>query len=170
MSMWFSILTVLFILSSIILVLVILVQRPQGGGLAQAFGGASGGGTDTAFGGRTGDVLTYLTMGAFALYLLVAIGLNVVDNQNSTLGTQTEEQMIEPGLLPTDPTKTTVAPTGTTPTTPASDATLTAPAPAADSVPAANQSLTAPAAPAPAPAPEAPAPAPVPEAPAGGKP
>ena len=170
MSMWFSILTVLFILSSIILVLVILVQRPQGGGLAQAFGGASGGGTDTAFGGRTGDVLTYLTMGAFALYLLVAIGLNVVDNQNSTLGTQTEEQMIEPALLPTDPTKTTVAPTGTTPTTPASDATLTAPAPAADSVPAANQSLTAPAAAAPAPAPEAPAPAPVPEAPAGGKP
>ena len=168
MSMWFSILTVLFILSSIILVLVILVQRPQGGGLAQAFGGASGGGTDTAFGGRTGDVLTYLTMGAFALYLLVAIGLNVVDNQNSTLGTQTEEQMIEPGLLPTDPTKTTVAPTGTTPTTPASDATLTAPAPAADSVPAANQSLTAPA----AAAPEAPAPVPVPvpEAPAGGKP
>lgn len=168
MSMWFSILTVLFILSSIILVLVILVQRPQGGGLAQAFGGASGGGTDTAFGGRTGDVLTYLTMGAFALYLLVAIGLNVVDNQNSTLGTQTEEQMIEPALLPTDPTKTTVAPTGTTPTTPASDATLTAPAPAADSVPAANQSLTAPA----AAAPEAPAPAPVPvpEAPAGGKP
>ena len=170
MSMWFSILTVLFILSSIILVLVILVQRPQGGGLAQAFGGASGGGTDTAFGGRTGDVLTYLTMGAFALYLLVAIGLNVVDNQNSTLGTQTEEQMIEPALLPTDPTKTTVAPTGTTPTTPASDATLTAPAPAADSVPAANQSLTAPAAPAPEPAPEAPAPAPAPEAPAGGKP
>ena len=168
MSMWFSILTVLFILSSIILVLVILVQRPQGGGLAQAFGGASGGGTDTAFGGRTGDVLTYLTMGAFALYLLVAIGLNVVDNQNSTLGTQPEEQMIEPALLPTDPTKTTVAPTGTTPTTPASDATLTAPAPAADSVPAANQSLTAPA----AAAPEAPAPVPVPvpEAPAGGKP
>jgi preprotein translocase subunit SecG len=152
MSMWFSILTVLFILSSVILVLVILVQRPQGGGLAQAFGGASGGGTDTAFGGRTGDVLTYLTMGAFALYLLVAIGLNVVDNQNSTPGTQTEEQMIDPGLLPTDPTKTTVTPTGTTPTTPA---------PAADSVPAANQSLTAP---------EAPAPAPATEAPAGGKP
>ena len=163
MSMWFSILTVLFILSSVILVLVILVQRPQGGGLAQAFGGASGGGTDTAFGGRTGDVLTYLTMGAFALYLLVAIGLNVVDNQNSTPGSQTEEQMIEPGLVPTDPTKTTVAPIGTTPTTPASDATLTAPAPAADSVPATNQSLTAPAAP-------APAPAPAPEAPAGGKP
>ena len=161
--MWFSILTVLFILSSVILVLVILVQRPQGGGLAQAFGGASGGGTDTAFGGRTGDVLTYLTMGAFALYLLVAIGLNVLENQNSTPGTQTEEQMIEPGLLPTDPTQTSVAPAGTTPATPASDASLTAPTPATDAVPAANQSLSAPPAP-------APAPAPAPEAPAGGKP
>jgi preprotein translocase subunit SecG len=49
MSVFFTVLTFLFILVSIALVLVILVQRPQGGGLSSAFGG--GGGTDTAFGG-----------------------------------------------------------------------------------------------------------------------
>ena len=50
------------------LVLVILVQRPQGGGLASAFGG--GGGTDTAFGGRTGDALTVATVAAVVLGLV----------------------------------------------------------------------------------------------------
>lgn len=160
--MWYSLLTVLFIASSIILVLVILVQRPQGGGLAQAFGGASGGGTDTAFGGRTGDVLTYLTMGAFALYLLVAIGLNVIDNQVAVPETITEEQVVEPGLLPPVSADGTVAtpvpaPAGVT----APDQPLVAP----EGVKAADQPLTAPI---PAPVP-APAPSTTP-APAGGNP
>ena len=39
MSTWFSVLTVLFIIVSAAMVLIILVQRPQGGGLAGAFGG-----------------------------------------------------------------------------------------------------------------------------------
>ncbi|MDA0802341.1 MAG: preprotein translocase subunit SecG [Planctomycetota bacterium] len=80
MDWLFGILLVGFIIVSIAMVLIILVQRPQGGGLAAAFGGSSGGGTDTAFGGRTGDVLTVTTVGAFTLYLLIAIGLNIVSN------------------------------------------------------------------------------------------
>lgn len=157
MSTWFTILTFLFILSSVVLVLVILVQRPQGGGLAQAFGGASGGGSDTAFGGRTGDVLTYITMGSFAFYLLVAIGLNVIDNQNANPGTATEVEVIEPGLLPADP-----APEGTT-LTPVAPAEAVAPIAPATGVAASDQSLTAPAA-------TAPAPAPAPTPPASGNP
>lgn len=74
---WFIILTIVFVVISIALVLVILVQRPQGGGLAGAFGGAGGGGTDTVFGGRVGDALTWATVIGFALWLLVAIGLNM---------------------------------------------------------------------------------------------
>ena len=74
------VLTLLFIVASVALVLIILVQRPQGGGLAGAFGGAGGGGTDTAFGGRTGDVLTVATIAAFVVYLLLGVGLNIVDN------------------------------------------------------------------------------------------
>ena len=78
------ILTVVFLIVSIGLILFILVQRPQGGGLAGAFGGAGGGGTDTAFGGRTGDVLTVGTVGAVCIYLTLAIVLNIIDNPSAT--------------------------------------------------------------------------------------
>ena len=83
MSTWFLILTILFIVVSALMVLIILVQRPQGGGLAGAFGGASGGGQDTVFGGRVGDALTVMTVITFAAYLLLALGLNVLDNKPS---------------------------------------------------------------------------------------
>ena len=79
--MLFPLLTVLFLIVSVAMVLIVLVQRPQGGGLAGAFGGAGGGGTDTAFGGRTGDVLTVATVGAFVLYLGLAITLNILDSR-----------------------------------------------------------------------------------------
>lgn len=76
----FWIVTFLFMLVSLGMVLIILVQRPQGGGLAGAFGGAGGSSTDTVFGGRVGDALTVATVVAFALYLGLAIALNLLDN------------------------------------------------------------------------------------------
>ena len=95
MSTLLIVFTLLFIIASVALVLIILVQRPQGGGLAGAFGGAGGGGTDTAFGGRTGDVLTVATVGAFVVYLLLGVGLNIVDNVDmdgaAVAATQTAE-------------------------------------------------------------------------------
>ena len=75
---WFLLLTLLFTIVSTAMVLIILVQRPQGGGLASAFGGAGGGGTDTVFGGRVGDALTWATAIAFAIYLVIAAALNLV--------------------------------------------------------------------------------------------
>ncbi len=80
MSTWFVIVTVLFMLVALAMVLIILVQRPQGGGLAGAFGGAGGSSTDTVFGGRVGDALTIATVVVFVLYLLLAIALNILDN------------------------------------------------------------------------------------------
>ncbi len=76
----FWIVTFLFMLVALGMVLIILVQRPQGGGLAGAFGGAGGSSTDTVFGGRVGDALTVATVVAFALYLGLAIALNLLDN------------------------------------------------------------------------------------------
>ncbi len=78
MNTWFFILTIVFILVSSGMILIILVQRPSGGGLAGAFGGAGGGGTDTVFGGRVGDALTWATVCLFAVYLLIAVALNLV--------------------------------------------------------------------------------------------
>ncbi len=79
MSTWFWIATMLFAGVALALVLIILVQRPQGGGLAGAFGGAGGSSTETVFGGRVGDALTYATIAAFVLYIGMAIGLSLLD-------------------------------------------------------------------------------------------
>ncbi len=74
----------------VLMILVVLIQRPQGGGLSGAFGAGGGGAGagQTAFGTKTGDVLTYATIAVFVLYLLVAIGLNFAtrpytDNANT---------------------------------------------------------------------------------------
>ncbi len=87
MSVFFTVLTFLFIVTSLALVLVILVQRPQGGGLASAFGG--GGGTDTAFGGRTGDALTVGTVSVFVVYLVLAMALNIFPPQSTPFSSDT---------------------------------------------------------------------------------
>jgi preprotein translocase subunit SecG len=81
MSIWFLVLTVFFIIVAVAMVLIILVQRTQGGGLAGAFGGAGGTGAETVFGGRIGDALTWATVIAFAIYIGLAIALNLVESK-----------------------------------------------------------------------------------------
>ncbi len=63
----------LFLLISIVLILVVLIQRPQGGGLGGAFG--AGGSGETTFGAKTGDALTIATVTVFVLWLCLAVGL-----------------------------------------------------------------------------------------------
>ncbi len=99
---WFWIVTVVFIIVSGALVLIILVQRPQGGGLAGAFGGAGGSGTDTVFGGRVGDALTWATVIAFSLYLLLAIGLTKLESRTTATGTTTPPAAAAPPVSPFD--------------------------------------------------------------------
>ncbi len=69
-----SLLAVLFAAVSLLMMLVILIQRPKGGGLSGAFGGA-GGSAQAAFGAKTGDVLTWVTCVFFVLFLGLAMGL-----------------------------------------------------------------------------------------------
>ena len=67
-------LAIFFFLVCVLMMLVILIQRPKGGGLAGAFGGV-GGGQQSAFGAKVGDVLTWVTVGFFVFFLLLAMGL-----------------------------------------------------------------------------------------------
>ncbi|GDX99655.1 hypothetical protein LBMAG48_20590 [Phycisphaerae bacterium] len=67
----------LFIFVSVLMVLVVLIQKPQGGGLSGAFGGSSAGSGQTAFGTKTGDALTLFTVGVFVVFVILAILLNL---------------------------------------------------------------------------------------------
>ena len=72
---WYVVLmAIAFVLVCVFMILVILIQRPRGGGLAGAFGGG-GGSSEAAFGAKTGDVLTWFTVACFVLFLALAMGL-----------------------------------------------------------------------------------------------
>ena len=66
-----------FIIVCLFMILLVLIQKGRGGGLASAFGGAGG---NTAFGSKTGDVLTWATSVVFGIFLVLAITLNLVAN------------------------------------------------------------------------------------------
>jgi protein translocase SecG subunit len=102
MNVLFLIITLFFIVISAVMILIILVQRPQGGGLVGAFGGAGAGSTETVFGGRVGDALTWATVGAFVLYLGVAISLNKIDSTDVAVAAE-PAQDVAPAPTPTPP-------------------------------------------------------------------
>jgi preprotein translocase subunit SecG len=79
-----TLLNVLLVLTSIFLILLILIQRGKGGGLAGAFGGVGG---SSAFGTKAGDVFTKITIRTalvwFLLNMLLVYGMS--RNQPSLL-------------------------------------------------------------------------------------
>lgn len=78
-QLWIGLGIVGFLFISLMMILIVLIQKPQGGGLSGAFGSSSDGGAgQTAFGAKTGDVLTTMTISIFVLFLISAAGLNYV--------------------------------------------------------------------------------------------
>ncbi|HCD34952.1 MAG TPA: preprotein translocase subunit SecG [Phycisphaerales bacterium] len=74
-SVLVTLLSIAFVFVCVLLVLLILIQRPKGGGLAGAFGGAGGGSDQAMFGAKAGDALTWITVGLFVCFLGLAMGL-----------------------------------------------------------------------------------------------
>jgi preprotein translocase subunit SecG len=95
----FYTLMVLFIFVCLLLILIVLIQKGRGGGLASAFGGMGG---NTAFGSKTGDVLTWATSAIFAVFLLLAIALNLMANYRHSSSLQAGGGGAA-DLAPTDP-------------------------------------------------------------------
>jgi preprotein translocase subunit SecG len=61
---------VLFVICSVVLVLIILIQKGRGGGLSAAFGGAMASGI---LGSKTGDFLTWVTIVTVGVFLSLAV-------------------------------------------------------------------------------------------------
>jgi preprotein translocase subunit SecG len=83
-SVTVSLLAIAFVFICVFMMLVILIQKPKGGGLSGAFGGA-GGGESSFVGAKVGDFLTYLTVGCFVAFLLLAMGLTWTINPTENL-------------------------------------------------------------------------------------
>jgi len=74
----------MFVVLCLLLSLIILIQKPRGGGLSGAFGGAGGGGQ--MFGGKAGDILTWITVTFFVAFLVVGMGLFVTTRSEARAG------------------------------------------------------------------------------------
>jgi preprotein translocase subunit SecG len=137
-----TVMATLFVLTCLFMMLVILIQKPKGGGLSGAFGGA-GGSSQAAFGAKTGDLLTTITIGCFVAFLGLAIGLtyairaDVAPRTASPPANTTTTS--NPAGVPTDAADTeTDAPTGSAPVDEAADkpGTQDAPQPSGQAQPA----------------------------------
>lgn len=68
-----GVVSVLLIGVSLLLIGLVLLQKNRGAGLSGAFGGVGG---HSAFGTKTGDFLTWVTVGLVAVFLLLNIAGN----------------------------------------------------------------------------------------------
>jgi preprotein translocase subunit SecG len=65
-----SLLNIAVLLLGIFLILLVLIQRGKGGGLAGAFGGVGG---SSAFGSRAGDLFTRITITVAGIWILLTM-------------------------------------------------------------------------------------------------
>ncbi|MDO8885651.1 preprotein translocase subunit SecG [Candidatus Oleimmundimicrobium sp.] len=61
---------VVWFIAALFLILLILIQKGKGGGLGAAFGGA---GSNSLLGTKTGDFLTWVTIGLTVVFLTVGV-------------------------------------------------------------------------------------------------
>jgi len=65
-----GLLMVLLFLTAVFLIVLVLIQRGKGGGLAGALGGMGG---QSAFGTKAGDLFTRITIGVAAFWILLCM-------------------------------------------------------------------------------------------------
>jgi len=112
----------LFVGVSLLLILVILMQRSKQDGLGAAFGGGL---TETVFGAQTSNILVRITAWLIGMFFVLAITLAYFYGHGRKSAIQ---EQLHPALAPS-------APAATAPAVPAGTATPT-PAPAAAAAPA----------------------------------
>ena len=84
--MWNIILPILLFLTSVFLILLVLIQRGRGGGLAGAFGGMGG---QSAFGTKAGDLFTRITIGVATFWIvLCAFSVKMLNDTGTSILSQ----------------------------------------------------------------------------------
>ena len=91
MAILHNVLLVVYVLVALLMILIILMQRPKSEGLGAAFGG---GVTDNIFGAQTTNVLTKITGWLAGAFFFLTFALSMVyARQSNTSGTLRQELM-----------------------------------------------------------------------------
>lgn len=86
---------VFLLILGMFLILVVLLQRGRGGGLAGAFGGAGG---QSAFGTKAGDVFTKITIGIAVLWVVTnGVSGMLIRNSQSVISSSQFDDDVQPG-------------------------------------------------------------------------
>jgi len=163
MSIVINILLAINVLVSLLIILIVLMQRPKSEGLGAAFGGGM---TENIFGAGTTNALQTITRYLGAIFFFLSLTLSWLYVKQSTHRSTVQQRLMAPTKVPA-PAATPVQdgkglPTPAVPASsekPAAPAATPASAPAAPATPAAGSTPAAtPAAPAPASKTQTPAP------------
>ena len=95
-----SVLAVIWIVVMVLLALIILIQKGKGGGLGAALGGMGAG---SLLGTKTGDFLTWITIGFTVIFLVLAVVLGKFYKSQSILTSNKEQVIKQPAAeIPAD--------------------------------------------------------------------
>jgi preprotein translocase subunit SecG len=148
MTLLINILLGIYVFVAVLMMLVILMQRPKSEGLGAAFGG---GVTENIFGAQTTNVLTKITGWLAAIFFLLTFILSILYARKANTQSNLSRELIK-GQTPAPAASATPVPGASISPNPAATGTGTAsPAPASSAVPSATVTNTAPAATSPAP-------------------
>ena len=85
-------LLVVFVILAVLLILLVLAQNEEGDSL----GGIFAGGSSTAFGSRSGNILTRITTVLGALFLIISLGLALMNRSPSGSGVEAAGRILAP--------------------------------------------------------------------------
>ena len=113
MHFWNIVLMIVMLFTALFLILLVLVQRGKGGGLAGAFGGMGG---QSAFGTKAGDMFTKITIGmAFFWILLCIVAVKYSSERTSIVDQMGADDQPKPGVrAEKEPGEDSRTPPGTT--------------------------------------------------------
>jgi len=123
MNLLINVCSALFVLVSLLMVLVILMQRPKSEGLGAAFGGAV---TENIFGAQTTNVLVKFTTWLASIFFALTLGLSILYAHRSTADSAFRRELMKtqpaPQNSPASAKPSPVSSPGTTPASPGASA------------------------------------------------
>jgi preprotein translocase subunit SecG len=97
MNLLINLCLVLFVLVSLVMILVILMQRPKSEGLGAAFGGAV---TENIFGAQTTNVLVKFTTWMAGIFFGLTLALSILYAHRSTADTAFRRELMKTQAAP----------------------------------------------------------------------